>query len=633
MRSLRDNLAFILLGIFAVVLVFFMLRLQNLIMTTQQPEPTAAVNAPETLQQQPTVLIVATATNTPEPPPTDAPPPTAEVVPADEQPAAAQPTLNSSGYQVYGSLVIGAIHVGSVDDRGYNQAHDEGLQEMVERIPDVRVISAENIPETEEVLGVIDQMIQQGAKIIFAQSFGYLPFVVQAAEEHPDIVFLHPGGFELRPNLGTYWANNYEAMYLAGIAAGANTVTNELGFITAFPIPNILASVNAFHLGARSVNPNVQTHLVINESWVAPDKEAQAVNALAASNVDVVTMIVDSPTVVVQTAEALGMFTIGFHSSALQELAPNRWLTGVAYTWGNYYTTVVQQIRSGQWQASHVRGGIESDMLQLAPFGPSVSEETRNRIIAARTDIIRGQLQIFQGPIVDNQGLERIPAGRAGGLELLDTTDWLVEGVTQLDATAVDVEAIPLLPTPTQSIADAGATEEEAPTEAPEPTATPVPVSASTADLILGETDHHAACTFFSELTAQMIRDQFDLDVEIVKFGDDDEMYGELANRQNQRTVDITVCYGDPDDRPYLREYFGFLKHIGDVYWNGPDVRLQVLTNAGYSTDLERNQTCLYRFLKNLHFEGEELLAQTPADWIAANQATVSEWANCELAQ
>ncbi|MCA9334437.1 BMP family ABC transporter substrate-binding protein, partial [Candidatus Saccharibacteria bacterium] len=189
MRSLRDNLAFILLGIFAVVLVFFMLRLQNLIVTTQQPEPTAAVNTPETLQQQPTVLVVATATNTPEPPPTDAPPPTAEAAPADEQPAAAQPTLNSSGYQVYGSLVIGAIHVGSVDDRGYNQAHDEGLQEMVERIPDVRVISAENIPETEEVLGVIDQMIQQGAKIIFAQSFGYLPFVVQAAEEHPDIVF------------------------------------------------------------------------------------------------------------------------------------------------------------------------------------------------------------------------------------------------------------------------------------------------------------------------------------------------------------------------------------------------------------------------------------------------------------
>lgn len=563
------------------------------------------------------------------------PPPANPVVsaaPAPETATSNSQTTVQSGYSVYGSEVIGAIHVGSVDDRGYNQAHNEGLQQMIERIPDVRLIDAENVPETEEVLGIIDQMIQQGAKIIFAQSFGYLPYVVQAAEEHPDVTFLHPGGFELRPNLGTYWANNYEAMYLAGIAAGANTATNELGFITAFPIPNILASVNAFHLGARSVNPDVNTHLVITESWVDPEKEAQAVNALAASGVDVVTMIVDSPTEVVITAEALGMFTIGFHSDALQELAPNRWLTGVAYTWGNYYTSVVQQIRAGQWQASHVRGGIESDMLQIAPFGPSVSEETRNRIISARTDIIRGQRQIFQGPIVDNQGLERIPADRAGGLELLDTTDWLVEGVAELDAEAVDVEAIPVLPTPTQSTASDTPTEVDTPTEAPTATPTPIPAS-SNADLILGDTDHHPECTFFSELTAQIIREQFALDVEVVDFVEDDIMYEELANRQNQRTVDLTVCYGDPDDRPYLREYFGFLKHIGDVYWEGPEIRLQVLTNAGFSAELERNQTCLYRFLKNLHFEGEELLSQTPAEWIAANQATVPEWASCELNQ
>ena len=436
MKALRDNLAFILLGIFAVILVFFMLRLQSLIITTQQPTATEIANTPETIQQQPTVLLVATATDVP---PAPATPTEAPVIPTPE---ANQPVSNN--YQVYGSVVIGAIHVGSVDDRGYNQAHDEGIQQMIERIPDVRVISVENVPETEEVLGIIDQMIQQGAKIIFAQSFGYLPFVVQAAEEHPDVTFLHPGGFELRPNLGTYWANNYEAMYLAGIAAGAATKSGELGFVTAFPIPNILASVNAFHLGARSVNPNVNTHLVINESWVDPAKEAAAVNALSAIGVDVVTMIVDSPTTVVQTAEALGMYSIGFHSGALQEVAPNGWLTGVAYTWGNYYTQVVQQIRSGQWQSSHIRGGIESDMLQIAPFGQAVSEETRNRIIAARTDIIRGQLQIFQGPITDNAGLERIPAGRAGGLELLDTTDWLVEGITQLDVNSVTVAPIRL---------------------------------------------------------------------------------------------------------------------------------------------------------------------------------------------
>lgn len=622
MKALRDNLAFILLGIFAVILVFFMLRLQSLIVTTQQPTATESISTPVTIQQQPTVLLIATATDTPPPPPpTEAPAaPTAE---------ANQPAPSNNSYQVYGSLVIGAIHVGAVDDRGYNQAHDEGMQQMVERIPDVRVISAASVPETEEVLGVIDQMIQQGAKIIFAQSFGYLPFVVQAAEEHPDVTFLHPGGFELRPNLGTYWANNYEAMYLAGIAAGAATKSGELGFVTAFPIPNILASVNAFHLGARSVNPNVNTHLVIDESWVAPAKEAAAVNALSAIGVDVVTMIVDSPTTVVQTAEALGMYSIGFHSGALQELAPNGWLTGVAYTWGNYYTQVVQQIRSGQWQSSHVRGGIESDMLQIAPFGQAVSEETRNRIIAARTDIIRGQLQIFQGPITDNEGLERIPAGRAGGLELLDTTDWLVEGITQLDVNSVSVAPIPVLPTPVAAIANDEST--AAPTEPPAPTATTA--TATTADLVLGVTDQHTGCTFFSETVAQIIRDQFNLDVELVPYPNNEALYAAIANRQNQRAVDLTVCYGDPDDRPFLREYFGFLKHIGDVYWQGADVRMQVLTNAGYGVELERNQTCLYRFFKNMQFEGEDLLTQSPADWITNNSALISSWASCELSQ
>ena len=110
-------------------------------------------------------------------------------------------------------------------------------------------------------------------------------------------------------------------------------------------------------------------------------------------------------------------------------------------------------------------------------------------------------------------------------------------------------------------------------------------------------------------------------------------MYSAIANRQNQRTVDLTVCYGDPDDRPFLREYFGFLKHIGDVYWQGPDVRMQVLTNAGFGVELERNQTCLYRFFKNLQCEGEDLITQTPADWITNNSATVNSWASCELSQ
>lgn len=565
--------------------------------------------------------------------------------PASAQSAAATnatpatgPTATKAGYTVYGAEVIGAIHVGSINDRGYNQAHHDGLQQMIERTPGVRLIEVENVPETEAVLSVIDDMVQQGAKIIFVQSFGYLPFALQAAKKYPNVTFLHPGGFELSDNLGTYWANNFEAMYLAGIAAGATTKTNQLGFITAFPIPNILASVNAFHLGARSVNPAVTTKLVIDQSWVDPTKEGVATRALAASGVDVVTMIVDSPLTIVQTAEALGIYVIGFHSDALQELAPNRWLTGVAYTWGNYYTTVVQQIRNGQWHTGHIRGGIESDMLTLAPFGPAVSEETKTRIESARTAIIRGQLPIFQGPLVDNQGVERISAGKTGGLELLDTTDWLVEGVSNFDASSVPTDSLPVVelqPTPTNA-ASAPTVVAAAPTATPAPagtaTATTAPAQPTpSADLVLGVSQEHPECRFFTDVFRQISQEKLGLTVATVDFPESAPMYEALAKRQEQRTVDLTLCFADPNDRSYLREYFGFIRNLGDIYWRNDKIRLQIMTNSGLLADLEKNQTCLYRLLKNLNFEGNDLPTQDAAQWIADNSALVEQWASCQL--
>lgn len=326
-------------------------------------------------------------------------------------------------------LVIGALHVGSITDAGYNQAQHEGLVAMSEAIPNVKLIEAENVPESADAERVMENMIQQGATIIFPQSFGYLDPALNVAQRHPDVTFMHPAGFKLADNFGTYWGNNFEAMYLAGVAAGAATESNKLGFVTAFPIPNILASVNAFHLGAQSVNPDVETTLVINGSWVDPAKEAAAVNALADAGVDVVTSIVDSPVTIVKTAEERGIKSIGFHSTALEQFAPTGWLTGVAYTWGPLFTRIVQSIQDGSWTSEHIRGGIESDFIGLANFGTSVSDETKAAIEDAKAKIISGDLKIFQGPITDNEGTVRIAEGEAGGIELLDTTDWLVEGV------------------------------------------------------------------------------------------------------------------------------------------------------------------------------------------------------------
>lgn len=345
-------------------------------------------------------------------------------------PAAAPAADSGASTEAGGEkLIIGALHVGSVSDAGYNQAQHAGLLAMAKNLPNVEVKEAENVPESADAERVMESMIQEGAKIIFPQSFGYLDPALNVAAKHPDVIFMHPAGFKLADNLGTYWGNNFEAMYLAGIAAGKATASNQLGFITAFPIPNILASVNAFHLGAKSVNPDVTTTLVINGSWVDPTKEAAATNALADAGVDVVTMIVDSPIAVVKTAEERGIKVIGFHSDALQEFAPEGWLTGVAYTWGPLFTRIVESVEDGTWKSEHIRGGVESDFVGLAAFGPSVTDETKTQIDEAKAKLISGELKIFQGPIKDNKGEVRIPEGEAGGMDLLDTTDWLVEGV------------------------------------------------------------------------------------------------------------------------------------------------------------------------------------------------------------
>jgi len=647
MKMLQNNIAIIVLGLLAVVLIFFMLRLQGIIVSNQPvaPAPTSETNAGvvQTLALQPTEAVAPTdppATNTAEPP--TAEPPTTE--PPTAIPAAAAPTL--AGYKAYGALIIGAIHVGAINDRGYNQAHHDGLQQMIAQVSGVRLIEIENVPETEAVSDAIDKLVQEGAQIIFAQSFGYLPYALAAAERYPQVVFMHPGGFELRDNLGTYWANNFEAMYLAGIAAGANSKTGKLGFITAFPIPNILASVNAFHLGARSINPAATTTLVINGAWVDPAKEAVATNALANAGVDVVTMIIDSPITVVKTAEERGIFVIGFHSAALQEFAPQGWLTGVDYSWGNYYSQAIEEVRAGQWKAAHVRGGIESDMIQLAPFGPAVSEEIRARIGDARTDLISSRRQIFQGPIRDNLGIERIKTGQVGGLELLDTTDWLVEGVTQFDVAAMANAAAaptatpasaaptaePVAPTvaPTVASAEAPAT----PTEtAPLPT-TELPASeASTpaADLILGTIKGNAECDFFSKVAQQMVEQELDLTVTISELDTSDLLYEALANRQTQRVIDISLCFNDPDDRSYLRKHFGFLKQIGEVYWQNANMGLQVVSNGSLVARLEDDQPCVYALFRNLQFDSSELPASDPGQWVTDNAETVRSWAACEI--
>lgn len=328
-------------------------------------------------------------------------------------------------------IIVGALHVGAVNDNGYNQAMHEGLLAMQEAIPGLELIEAENVPESADAERVMENMIQQGATIIFPQSFGYLDPALAVAARHPDVVFLHPAGFKQSENLGTFWSDTTALSYLMGIVAASESESGKLGWVIGFPIPNILTSINAFTLGAQTVNPDVAVQVVVNNAWVDPAKEAEAVNALADSGVDVVTMLVDSPATVVKTADTRGIKSIGFHCLCVQEAAGDSWLTGIGFVWGPLFTRYAQEVMDGTWTSANDIGTLADGYAQIAEYGPSVTDETKQLVDEAKAGLLDGSIEIFAGPITDNGGVVRIAEGESGDLvDLLGSTDYLVQGAS-----------------------------------------------------------------------------------------------------------------------------------------------------------------------------------------------------------
>jgi len=332
--------------------------------------------------------------------------------------AAAQPKLK-----------VGIIHLGSINDAGYNQAHAEGVQIMKRNLPGVEVIQVENVPEGADAERVMENMIRQGAGLIIAASFGYLEPALRVAQKYPDVKFVHPGGYKRAPNLTTYWASTPEAFYLMGIAAGMSTKTNKLGYVVALPISFFLANINAFELGARSVNPKAETRVVFTGGFLDPAKEAAAASALLEQGVDVLGVIVDSPITVVQAAEKRNAYSVGYHYLGAQKFAPKGWISGIAFTWGDLYTRFAKQVMDGTWKSENILGGLGDDYLTIAPFGPAVPPEAVKLVNAKKQDLASGKLQVFQGPLRDNKGVERVKAGEVFPLTELRKMDWLVEGV------------------------------------------------------------------------------------------------------------------------------------------------------------------------------------------------------------
>ena len=332
-------------------------------------------------------------------------------------------------------FTVGFIYVGSKGDYGYNQAHAQGAS-VVATMPGIKVREEENVPETEAVQKTMESMIElDGASVIFPTSFGYFePHVLKVAQKYPKVTFLHCGGLYQEgkhpPNVGSYFGYIDEGQYVAGIVAGMTTKTNKLGFIAAKPIPQVLRNINSFTLGARSVNPKATTAVVFTGDWSLPVKEAEAANSLADQGIDVLTMHVDSPKVIVETAEKRGIYVSGYHADQ-STLAPKGYLTGANWNWGKIYSDYVNWIKTGKTYPHLLRGGFKEGFITMSPYGAAVSPGARAKADAAKAKLTDGSLVIYTGPMKDNTGKVVIPAGTVEKQTdiQLEKMNYLVEGV------------------------------------------------------------------------------------------------------------------------------------------------------------------------------------------------------------
>ncbi len=334
-----------------------------------------------------------------------------------------------------GRLTVGFIYVGPRDDYGYNQAHAEGAK-AVAASAKVTVREEERVPETVDVQKTMESMINlDKAKLLFPTSFGYFePHILKLAAKYPDVTFLHCGGLYQEgkhpKNVGSYFGYIDEAEYVAGIVAGATTKSNKLGFVAAKPIPQVLRNINAYTLGARSVNPKVTVSVIFTGDWSLPVKEAEAANSLIDQGADVLTAHVDSPKVIIETAEHRNVFSTGYHASQAK-LAPKGYLTGAEWNWAVVYKDYIDKIQKGAPWAHLVRGGFKEGYIKMSPYGAAVTDATRQKADEAKAKLTAGGFAIFKGPLKDNTGKEILPAGSEQGQTdiNLEKMNYLVEGV------------------------------------------------------------------------------------------------------------------------------------------------------------------------------------------------------------
>ena len=321
---------------------------------------------------------------------------------------------------------VGFIYVSPVGDAGWSYSHDVGRQ-AIEAMDGVTTSYVEAVPEGPDSERVMTNMARKDFDIIVATSFGYMDSMLKVAKQFPKTVFLHCSGFKTAENMGNFFGRMYQARYLSGMVAGAMTKSNTIGYVAAFPIPEVIRGINAFTLGVRAVNPKATVRVVWTKTWYDPATEKEAGKSLLDVGADVVAQHQDSPGPQ-EAAQEKGVYSIGYNSD-MSTFAPKAHLTAPVWNWKVYYTKVIDEVRKGTWKAGSVWPGMAEGIVDLAPFGPMVPKEVQDKVNAEKARIIAGEQKIFVGPLKDQSGAVKLAAGAVASDEELLGMTWFVDGV------------------------------------------------------------------------------------------------------------------------------------------------------------------------------------------------------------
>ncbi|MDE1179771.1 BMP family ABC transporter substrate-binding protein [Paraburkholderia sp.] len=324
---------------------------------------------------------------------------------------------------------IAFVYLGNPGDAGWTYAHEQGVKAIEAKYGDkIKVTRVENVPESADSERVFRDLANKGNKIIVGTSFGFQDFELKVAKDFPDTVFEHATGYKKAPNFGTYDVRTYQSAYLAGVVGGYTSKSGVLGFVGSVPVPEVVRNINAFTMGARSVNPNAKVKVVWINSWFDPGLEKQAAETLIGQGADVLIQNTDS-TATMQTAEQKHVHAFGWDSN-MKKFGPHAHLGSCVSYWDVYYSHLVDQVQSGKWTNAPVWWGMKEKALDLEDINKDAVSATAQKAEAQKHDDIRtGKFDVFAGPIKDQSGAIKVAAGKSLSDAELSRLNWFVEGV------------------------------------------------------------------------------------------------------------------------------------------------------------------------------------------------------------